>query len=599
MCIRNEDPRPYLKRTNSEIINLNGEWNFDFDDENIGHLDKWFINHKYSKKIEVPFPFQSKLSGINDQSFHDDMWYHREFQVIDPKDNYILNFNGVDYYTEVYINGVLVYKHSGASTRFYINVKDYIHKGNNDLTLFVHDSSVRQDFPRGKQYWKEKSETIFYTRTSGIYKNVYLEIIKDTYIEDIYITPNIDEGTIKVVTNLSDYITNIEYEIKLKGEVVTKTCFTSKPLKKVKNKIVIWNNNDILESPFHNEELCWTPENPILYELTIRLVNDDKSIIDEVSVPFGMRKISTENGLIKLNNRPYYQKLCLIQGYFKDGLLSYPSVESLIKDILDAKKLGFNGCRVHQKVEDPIFYHLCDKLGFICWLECPSGQVFNTKLITSQTNEWIDIVKQNFNFTSILTYVPLNESWGVPNLPTSIKEQSYENALYFLTKAIDDTRLVVGNDGWELTFTDICSVHNYKHGKKGDDIENERFILSLNTKELVLNSEPGNKKIYLDGYKNFEKPIMLTEFGGISFISENSDDWGYTTVKTKDDLVSEYSRLIKAIKLSKCITGYCYTQLYDVEQETNGLLTYEREFKVDPNKIKEINDSVSKLLITQ
>ena len=182
MCIRNEDPRPYLKR-DSELINLNGKWDFDFDDENLGHKEKWFLDHSYSKSIEVPFPFQSKLSGINDTKFHDYMWYHRSFDVtFDANKKYIITFNGVDYESEIYINGFLVSKHIGGASINKVDISDFVVEGKNELTVFCYDDSRSQDFPRGKQYWKEKSESIFYTITSGIYKNVYLEILNIIFL---------------------------------------------------------------------------------------------------------------------------------------------------------------------------------------------------------------------------------------------------------------------------------------------------------------------------------------------------------------------------------------------------------------------------------
>ena len=601
MCIRNEESRPYLIRKDSEIINLNGKWEFEFDDFNIGHKDFWFKNKKkFSKEIEVPFPFQSKLSGINDPKFHDYIWYKKNINLtLNNNKRYILNFNGVDYESEIYVNGNLVKNHIGAINRFKVDITNYLVEGDNSICVYACDDSISQDFPRGKQYWEEKSKSIFYTRTSGIYKNVYLEILNNTYIDEYYITPDIDKGEIKVTTLTNNNINKIEYIVYLENKQISHYISEVKATKRVENCIVIWDKNDIFNGSFHHEEYCWTPENPCLYDIIINVYSKTNILLDSIKTYFGMRKVSYEDGIFKLNNRPYYQKLVLIQGYFKDGLLTYPSEKALIDDIKAAKELGFNGGRIHQKVEDPLFYYLCDKLGFIAWLECPSGQVFNEKLITLQVHEWVDAVKQNYNHPSIFTLVPLNESWGVPSLTTNKREENYQSSLYYLTKAIDASRLVVGNDGWEITYSDICSIHNYRHGDKYDLATHKKFYESLQNKEILANSCPGNRTIYLKGYKNKDVPYMLTEFGGISLRinNNNSDDWGYSEVSETKDFIDEYKRIIEAINDSTGLCGYCYTQLYDVEQEVNGLLTYDRKFKVDAKKIKEINDLVSKTLI--
>ncbi len=597
MCIRNEDPRPYLKR-DSELINLNGKWDFDFDDENLGHKEKWFLDHSYSKSIEVPFPFQSKLSGINDPKFHDYMWYHRSFDVtFDANKKYIITFNGVDYESEIYINGFLVSKHIGGASINKVDISDFVVEGKNELTVFCYDDSRSQDFPRGKQYWKEKSESIFYTRTSGIYKNVYLEILNNNYIDEYYISSDIDRGEVKVETLTLKPAFKIEYVISLKGIELARNVVYTKGKDRVISKIKVWNNQDIMETFFHNGELCWSPDNPVLYDINIKVYQDEETVIDNVSTYFAMRKIAVENGAFSLNNRVFYQKLVLIQGYFKDGLLAYPSIDDLINDIKLAKEMGFNGGRIHQKIEDPYFYYLCDKLGFICWLECPSAQVFNNGLIELQSKEWSEIVKQYFNFPSIFTLVPLNESWGVPELNSDPKQVHFQNALYHLTKSLDATRLVVGNDGWEMASTDICSIHNYRHGNKDDLIQHEKFEKSLADKDVMMHSCPGNRVIFLEGYENKKVPFMLTEFGGISFLTHMKEGWGYTNVNSEKDFLAEYKRIIEAIAKSDGLCGFCYTQLYDVEQEINGLLTYTRKPKTDPENIKKINDIVNKDII--
>ena len=594
MLLRNENVRPQLVK-NSEIINLNGIWDFGFDDDNVGHKEKWFLNGVLPLKINVPFPYESKLSGIERPEKHDHIWYHRTLNIsLLPNKIYILNFNGLDFYGEIYINGELAFSHEGGASLFKFDISDKIRNGENDITVYCFDPMEDQSIPRGKQYWKETSESIFYTKTSGIYKNVYLEILERAYLDNIYLLSDIDRGTLKSREIYHQAPRRITYEIKLNDEVIIKESIeNSRNLKEIEHELQVWDVSKIGEFTLHDQKHCWSPEHPVLYDLLIKTYDEDGNLIEDIATYFAMRKVHTEKGIIYLNNRPYYQKLVLIQGYFRDGILSYPSVQCLEDDIKISKELGFNGARMHQKVEDPYYYYLCDKLGFIAWLEYPAGQIFGSKLMGYMQKEWHDIILSYYNHPSIITYVPLNESWGIPYCESIVDQQLFENSMYYLCKALDKSRLVVGNDGWELTQTDIYSVHNYMHGEKGDMKTYKVFIDSLKDRKSMLNSAPAGRRIVIKGYENENTPIMLTEFGGVSMKKDETVGWGYTVAGDDATYLKELTKIYKAIAKSKCIVGYCYTQLYDVEQEINGILTYDRELKVPAKKVKQINEIVS------
>jgi len=293
--------------------------------------------------------------------------------------------------------------------------------------------------------------------------------------------------------------------------------------------------------------------------------------------------------MVYLNNRPYYQKLVLDQGYWPDGLLTAPTDEDLKKDIELTKEMGFNGCRKHQKVEDPRFMYWADKLGFLVWGECAAPPYFSESAVSRLTREWIEIIERDYNHPSLVAWVPINESWGVPFINHNKQQQNHSLAMYHLIHSLDTTRLVISNDGWELTKTDICAIHNYNHGGKDEVTKYEYYKDSLSTKESILKSQPAHRNIYADGFAHEGEPILLTEFGGIGFKVGEDAGWGYTSVKTEDEFVEDYKRVMEAVYASKVLHGYCYTQLTDVEQEINGLLTYHREPKCDLKKIKEIN----------
>ncbi len=593
MILRNENPRPYLLK-DSELINLNGLWSFDFDDEDLGHAQKWFKGHSYSRQINVPFPYESKLSGIQDTGKHDRFWYRRELELhLQKGKRYVLNFHGLDFEGQIYVNGELAFTHVGGATAFKFDITDKLLDGRNELVVYGFDPMEDQSIPRGKQYWKRQSESIFYTKTSGIYKNVFLEILPEAYLDEIYLLSDIDRGTLRSREVYENPPASISYEIRLGDEVLLRQRVeNTRGMRELDHELRVWDESKIGEYTLHDQRHCWSPEHPVLYDLDIETFDGQGNRIEKISTYFAMRKVHTENGIFYLNNRPYYQKLVLIQGYWRDGILAYPGVEDLEKDIRAAKALGFNGGRMHQKVEEPYYYYLCDKLGFIAWLEYPAGQVFCDRLMGYMQKEWHDIVLAHYNFPSILVYVPLNESWGIAQCGENEDQQLFESSMYYLCKSLDKSRLVVGNDGWEMTHTDIYSVHNYMHGEEGDTKTYQAFVLSLRDRKSMLESAPAGRRIVLPGYENPYTPLMLTEFGGVCLCKDDTDGWGYSQAKDDAVFLKQLRRIYKAIAKSKCVVGYCYTQLYDVEQEINGLLTYDRAFKVAPEEIAAINQIV-------
>lgn len=587
---RNEYPRPNLVR--KKWICLNGEWDFEFDDNNIGQMQKWYkSDKKFSGKINVPFAFQSKLSGINDTTFHDIVWYKRKFKVPNKwlDDRIILNFGAVDYRSKIYINGEMVGEHEGGHTSFSFDVTSYLTGNEEEITVYVEDPSEDETIPRGKQYWKEKSESIWYTRTTGIWQSVWIEPINEINISNIKFMPDVDKGNINIEFELSKVIEDLEasIEISFKNKVIVKDKVSI--IDKYNNREINLFNKKIFRSPSHNMGWCWSPESPNLFDVKIVLRKYDV-ILDSITTYFGMRKIHTENGMIYLNNKPYYEKLVLDQGYWPDGLLTAPYDENYINDIKLTKQMGFNGCRKHQKVEDPRFLYWADKLGLLVWEEMANCAEYSLDSVERTIKEWIQVIKRDYNHPCIVAWVPINESWGVPQIGKDKLQQSHSLSLYYLTHSIDNSRVVISNDGWELTKTDICAVHNYCHGNKEEKEKYQYFIESLYSKENILKSQPGGKKIYADGFHHQGEPIMLTEFGGIAYDKSSPDGWGYTKVSTEKEFLEDYERVIDAIYNSQTIYGFCYTQLTDVEQEVNGLLTYDRQTKCSAEKIKKIND---------
>lgn len=593
--IREEYPRPQLVRDSWK--NLNGTWKFRFDKENKGWKERWFSEKwENSLNIEVPFVYQSEKSGVEDyyESEHSIVWYQKLIQLDKQTKNkqVHLHFGAVDYYSYVYVNGHLAGEHEGGHTSFTIDITPYIEidKSEQMITLRVYDSDTDETIPRGKQAW-DKPEKVWYENTTGIWQTVWLEFLPDTHIDQVYYTPDIDNGLINIdlLINGSYENLNCEYEIYFKDQLLVNDAIRVMHPKMTRSIDVY--QQHVFRTFFHEDGWLWTPQNPNLFDINIKLLQEN-SVIDEVQSYFGMRKVHTENGKVFLNNKPFYQKLVLDQGYWPEGLMTAPDDESLKKDILLAKKMGFNGCRKHQKVEDPRFLYWADKLGYIVWGECASFPFYDEQAATRLMHEWGEIIARDYNHPSIITWVPLNESWGVHNIHFDKQQQSYSLALYYYLHSLDPTRLVISNDGWETTKTDIYAIHNYDHGEQGDE-RAELYNYIMTDKEKFFSDYPGKWSVTAQGYQYDGSPILLTEFGGIAFdTSPEQQNWGYTQVDSAEDLIKDYSRLINVINNSDFINGYCYTQLYDVESEVNGLLNYNRTLKIPLEEIKNINDSV-------
>ncbi|MFE7083933.1 glycoside hydrolase family 2 protein [Priestia megaterium] len=590
---RTEYPRPQFVR--NSWMNLNGEWAFAFDDENKGMQENWF-NKKLSTNlsIKVPFVYQSKLSGIGDTSFHPHVWYQKDFALPKEMDNkkIILHFGAVDYETIVFINGKMVGSHEGGHTSFSFDITPYLNKEEKQIvTVKVFDPQTDETIPRGKQYWRPDSEVIWYTNSTGIWQTVWIEAVNSSHIEKVRFTTDLDNGTVTINADIQGFKEGqfLKYKIYFKDQLIANDSIQLVEAHTQRSIELYQQHIFRTYFHFHDETWTWSPESPNLFNVTFEL--EEKSVVlDEVKSYFGMRKIHTERGMVYLNNKPYYQKLVLDQGYWPEGLLSAPSDEAYKEDIRLAKEMGFNGCRKHQKVEDPRFLYWADQMGYIVWGECAAAPMYSEKAASRLVKEWIEIVDRDYNHPSIVTWVPINESWGVPHIHLNKQQQAHALSLYYLIHSLDTTRLVISNDGWEMTKTDICAIHHYQHGTIDEIQKYQDFVNDLSTKEELLNSMSTKWSIYAQGYEHKGEPFILTEFGGIAYKVGNEKGWGYTSVQSEEEFLTDYARVMKAVYESSVIHGYCYTQLTDVEQEINGLLTYDRQPKCELSKIKEINN---------
>ena len=576
---RPEYPRPQFKRDNWK--NLNGNWNFSFDDQNIGENNSWFKKEKLTQEIKVPFTYESKKSGINDRSPHEYIWYQRKFKISENKKdkNVILHFAASDYITKVWINGIYIGKHQGGYTSFSFDItNEIVYGGQNNIVVKVEDQMSKTQ-PRGKQSWKENNFECWYTRTTGIWQTVWLEFInREIHLQDIKITPDIDKKEVKLDYCFSEPL--LEKEYKIQTEILYNEQLINKFSYEIKNQ---QHKRTVKVENANAKMKLWKPANPNLYDINFKIINEKNEIVDEVDSYFGMRKISIEDDKILLNNQPFYQKLILDQGYWPDSITTPPSDQAIKKDLKLAKKMGFNGVRKHQKIEDDRFYYWADQLGILVWAEIGSTYEFNETAVKNLKNEWSDIVLQLYNHPSIITWVPFNESWGIDEVKSSKSQQNFTERIYNLTKTIDPTRPVITNDGWEHTTSDIITLHDYEE-------KPQNIIERYQDKKAIINNQTSfNKQKYAfaEGYNYQGQPILMSEFGGMAL--KEGKGWGYgQELETAEELQKRLKEMISIIEDIEFFQGYCYTQLTDVEQEKNGLLTEERELKVPLENIQNI-----------
>lgn len=579
---RNEYPRPQYKR--NDWTNLNGKWRFTFDDLNRGERERWFEKPNFTDEINVPFTYETIASGIADENFHPNIWYYRTFNIESTKKDKkaILRFQASDYVTKVWINGEFIGEHIGGNASFSFDITNSLnHENENRIVVKVEDSFSTSQ-PRGKQRWIKDNFECWYVQTTGIWQTVWLEFLNEEYIDNVKMTPNIDQSTVKLEYNLNDSPKDnwkVRTIISIEKKIVKEFSFNPTT---PKHFIEV----DLINKSFEWQVKLWTPDEPNLYDIAF-VLEVDGDVKDAVESYFGMRKVSINNGQVELNNRPIYQKLLLDQGYWPDTMLTPPSDEAMLEDIDKTLKMGFNGVRKHQKIEDERFLYWCDKKGLLVWSEMAATYEFTDEAVDNFTREWLDIMQQHYNHPSIITWVPFNESWGVPNIKSDKKQQSFTQAIYYLSKTIDDQRPVIVNDGWEHTISDIIALHDYE--EVGERLA-ERY---KNQNNILENKIPHNdhKFAFADGFEYKGQPVMITEYGGIAFNEDRG--WGYgNQVDSEEEFLDRYQRITDAIKEISYVSGYCYTQTTDVQQEINGLLKEDRTPKIELEKIKRINDDI-------
>ena len=559
---RQEHPNPQWER--SQWRNLNGEWEFDFDFGRTAIDRKLYEGGSLPKKINVPFCPESELSGIGYKDFIPEVCYRKVITLNkqEAEKTVILHFGAVDYESFIYVNGQLAKTHVGGYSSFEIDITGYIHEGENVIFVIAKDDVRNGHQPAGKQSDRFESYGCLYTRTTGIWQTVWLEFVPKAYIKEAKFYPDIDNKTLTIIGKVCGF-----------EELCAKATFEGKAMGDAKIKV----NNSVFTMQIKLDELhLWELGCGRLYDLELTFGED------KVMSYFGMRSVRLDGMKFMLNNKSVFQRLVLDQGYYPDGIYTAKSDECLKKDIELSMNLGFNGARLHEKIFEPRFLYHCDKAGYMVWGEHANWRMDYTNAIAAENfiSEWLEALKRDFNHPSIIGWCPFNETWGYAEM--NLEDKLIED-VYKLTKQLDPTRLCIDTSGNYHTVTDIFDVHDYE-GNVENFKENYAHIDEGILKDQVERNDHGTTQKY-----NGEA-VFISEYGGIKWAEKQDDGWGYGNApKTIEEFIERYKGLTDAILDNKYINGFCYTQLYDVEQEQNGLYTYERKEKFDAEVIKKIN----------
>lgn len=564
---RPEHPNPQFQRR--DWMNLNGKWSFKIDKSKSGLAKKYYQPQtKFDRTINVPFCPESVLSGIEYKDFMDAVWYSREFTIPEKYSGLrtILHFGAVDYKATVYINGKEVGTHKGGYISFEFDITDYITDGKNVLTVYAEDDTRNPLQPRGKQSEEYYSHGCDYTRTTGIWQTVWLEFVPESRIKGIKIFPNVENCSVDI-----------------QAEVIGSGKFEALALyqERIMGAATVVSDGGFVTAHLDlKEAYLWEVGEGRLYDLELRF-NEDK-----VDSYFGLRDVRLDGQKFLINGKSVFQRLVLDQGFYPDGIYTAPTEEAMIKDIQISLDVGFNGARLHEKIFEPRFLYHCDKMGYIVWGEYPNWgmDTSNPNILFSILPEWIEEIERDFNHPSIIGWCPFNETWDYDG-----RKQHDETlaVVYNTTKALDRTRPCIDTSGNFHVITDIFDVHDYEQDPK---VFKEHYDKLMTEGELFDNHKKRQK--YTGG------PTFVSEYGGIRWsVNEGEQNaWGYGDApKNKYEFIERYKGLTDALLDNDQMFGFCYTQLYDVEQEQNGLYTYSRKPKFETSIFRAINSRKAKI----
>jgi beta-galactosidase/beta-glucuronidase len=593
-------PRPMMCR--EAWGSLDGSWGFAHDDADEGLPARWFLpstTAPFERRIEVPYPPESPASGVGARGMHPVVWYRRTVRhdeilgsaAEEPADRRVLiHFGAVDYRAQVWFDGRLVASHVGGQAPFTADVTDAMDAvSEHVLVVRAEDDPHDLHQPRGKQDWREEPHSVWYDRTTGIWQPVWFEVVPAQHLVDVAWTPDVPGGVVRGEVTLAKVPVRpllLDLTVRLGEEVLAEQTYV------VRDRITVV---DVAVPALRNGQerarLLWMPENPVLLDVEVALrEREDRSVVDTVASYTGLRTVSVGGGAFKLNGQPYYLRSVLNQGFRPDTQLASRGTSELRAEVELIKAMGFNAVRVHQKAEDPRFLHWADRLGLIVWAETGSAYEFSSTAVALLMTEWLELVRRDRSHPSVAVWVPLNESWGVQDISTVPAQQAFARSLSNVTRALDPSRPVVSNEGWEHVDSDILGLHDYT--LDADELRTRyQDRQSAVDAALAGHGAQGRRPMLGDTQRQAflagEAPLMITEFGGIS-ISNDENAWGYGHAGSPEEYAASLAGLFDALRSSTEVVGFCYTQFMDTGQETNGLLFSDGKPKIPIESIFEI-----------
>ncbi|WP_229487677.1 glycoside hydrolase family 2 protein [Pseudoduganella lutea] len=570
-------PRPQMRRT--QWLNLDGAWDAMLDDQ-AHYADPATV--PFDRTIIVPFPPEAKASGVHDTGFRRRVWYRRVVGLDDDSlapgrdERLMLHFGAVNHRARVWVNGHFAIQHKGGHSPFSIDITRYLVAGQGERIEPVEIIVQAEDDPtdmhkvRGKMDWELDPHSIWYPRTTGIWRTVWLEKVSRAHVEQLRWSADVACWQIHLNALVShvppDCTLNVILRLGDKTLVNDRCMLTGPRLSRIFQ----------LPDPGIDDaraEWLWSPESPQLIEAEVSLHDADGTLLDTVFSYTALRTVGVDGDRFVLNSRPYYLRMVLDQGYWPESLM-VASSDQLKEDVMLIKRLGFNGVRKHQKSEDPRWLYWCDVLGLCVWGEMPSAYGFSSETVHGVMEEWKELVERDISHPCIVAWVPTNESWGVPELMYDKRQVDFVRAMYHMTRALDGSRPVVGNDGWEMPCGDFVNIHDYH-------ADPEELYGRYGTRDKVAYTlehvRPARRRLVIDGFSGAGKPLFLSEFGGIACLDSSKEKgWGYSVAKDGPELLERYQKLMAAIHRCRPLSGFCYTQLTDTFLEKNGLLTEDR-----------------------
>jgi beta-galactosidase/beta-glucuronidase len=560
-----EHPRPLLRRP---WTSLDGEWEFAADPDRKATVGDVVPD----RRIQVPYAPETPASGIGwTGSRLNRAWYRRALPDAGNRRR-VLHFGAVDRVCDVWVGGAHVVHHEGGYSPFSVDLPDQ----GGDVVVRA-DDPVDGAAPRGKQDWRDEPHAIWYPPTTGIWRTVWLEQVAPVHIADVHWRG--DPGTLRVDVR-------VELSAPFRGRLHLRLRSGERLLADDVVRVdgaVVERTLQIGDGGFDDREgLLWSPGAPVLVDAELALTDDDGAVLDEAESYTALRSVSVEDGRFLVNGRPAPLRLVLDQGYWPETGATPPDVAALRRDLELTRALGFTGARKHQKTEDPRYLALADRMGLLVWAEMPSahrpGPMSSERLL----REWADVVTAHRGYPSVVAWVPLNEGWGVQEAEVDPRQRALVRGLTAIADALDGTRPVSADDGWETLGGGILGVHDYTQDPQ---VLAARYGTAEAVERTVAARRGDGRLADLDRAGPGGRAVVLSEFGGIS-LNSSGRDWGYADARSPEDLLERYRAQWAAVRASDGLAGACWTQLTDTYQEVNGLLTAQRVPKVDPEDLR-------------